>query len=154
MKIVFKKVLPAICILAFLGCEATVKPTVITALPAQNYEKIIYLRTWSPSALDPTLGLIYVLPGKNITTNYPYKREIRSEDELTWREKVNFPGMKIVEIKNKAGEVQGYVRILGPVTVNPYQRDNGIVVQLDVPKELGEFPVPAVPGPGSSPTPR
>ena len=147
--------LVAALVMIVAGCETMSKIIRVSEVPALNYEKIIYLRTWSPSALDPTLGLIYVLPGKNVTTDYPYKREIKDENELSWREKVNFSGMKILEIKNNAGEVQGYIRILGPVTVQSYDTATGIVLNLVVPPELGEFPIPSEPGGGgAAPTQR
>jgi len=147
-------ILTAVLVMIVVGCGTISKTIRVNEVPAGNYEKIIYLRTWSPTALDPTLGLIYVLPGKKVTTDYPYKREIRSEDELSWGERVNFPGMKILEIKNNAGEVQGYIRILGPVTIRPYETDAGTVLNLVVPRELGEFPIPSEPGSGGVPTQR
>ncbi len=146
MKALLRPALAGICVLALLGCGTYINSATVKDLPAKSYEKIIHLRTENPSALYQTLGVIYVLPGKKIWTNYPYQKELKSENELTYDEKLNLDTMKVVELKNKAGEVQGYIKIMGPAIVNTWQRDSGVLVQIDMSQGLGNFPVPMIGG--------
>jgi hypothetical protein len=149
MKSLLKTVLVGVFALALFGCGAYVNATLVKDLPANNYEKIIYLRTESPSALFKTLGVIYVLPGKNIKTSYPFKWELKSENELTAEQKLNFSSLKVVELKNKSGEIQGYLRVMGPVIVDVWQEEDGIDVELDMTATLGSHPEPNIAGQAS-----
>ena len=146
MKALLKRVFVSMCLLALFGCSAYVGTVLVKDLPVNNYEKIIYLRTESPSALIKTLGVIYVLPGKNIKTTYPFKWELKTDSELTAEEKLNFSSLKVVELKNKNGEIQGYLRVMGPVIVSVWQEKDGIVVELDMTATLGSHPEPSMGG--------